>query len=437
MQTVTIIGAGLAGCEAALQLANRNIPVVLYEQKPKFFSPAHTSPLFAELVCSNSLKSTKRTSAAGLLKQELALMKSYLLEFALQASVDAGNALAVNREEFSRLVTHAVSSHLYIDVKHERVDRVPDSLAICAAGPLCSDELFSDFKRFTTAESLSFFDAAAPIVEAQSLDRTIVFEQSRWDQTSKGDYLNCPMNKEEYEEFWEALVHAELVIKREFEQKDLFCACQPVEEVARTGVNSLRFGALKPVGIVDPRTGKRPWANVQLRAENSYKTAYNLVGFQTNLTFGEQKRVFSLIPGIKDAQFSRFGVMHRNSFIDAPHTVDQTFKVKGSNCRLAGQISGTEGYTEAIASGLLAGLNTFAEVTGLKNVVLPQTTAFGSLVSYATNPETSNYQPMHVNFGIFQPLSDQTLKKQARYEEYSKRALADLSQYIAQRSDIF
>nr|WP_073294701.1 methylenetetrahydrofolate--tRNA-(uracil(54)-C(5))-methyltransferase (FADH(2)-oxidizing) TrmFO [Parolsenella massiliensis] len=436
-ETVTVVGAGLAGCECALQLARRGVPVRLVEQRPKKSSPAHHTDGMAELVCSNSLKSMRHDSAAGLLKEELALMGSELIALAKQAAVPAGGALAVDRERFSELVGARVVSEPLIEVVHEEATSVPEGRSVIAAGPLCSYALASCLSQLVGSESLSFFDAAAPIVDAETIDRSIVFSQSRYEEQGAGDYLNCPMNKDEYEAFMEALLGAERVVARDFEQRDLFCACQPVEEVARTGIDAARYGAMKPVGLTDPRTGRRPWAVVQLRPENADRTSYNLVGFQTNLTWPEQKRVFRLIPGLENAEFFRYGVMHRNSFVDAPRVLDDTFAIPGTKTRLAGQICGTEGYTEAIASGLLAALNTFADVSGLEHVRLPRTGALGSLVSYATNPATSPYQPMHVNFGIVPPLEGPRLKKRERYARYADRAITDLSAYVAERNDLF
>ncbi len=434
---VTVVGAGLAGCECALQLAKRGVRVRLCEQRPLASTAAHHTDGMAELVCSNSLKSTRRDSAAGLLKAELEMMGSELLACAKQASVPAGGALAVDRETFSALVGSLVEGNPLIEVVRGEVTEVPEGRCVIAAGPLCSDSLASSLGKLVGAESLSFFDAAAPIVDALTIDRSIVFSQSRYEDDGVGDYLNCPMNKEEYEAFIEALLGASRVVAKDFEQKDLFCACQPVEEVARTGIDSARYGAMKPVGLTDPRTGRRPWAVVQLRPENAEKTAYNLVGFQTNLTWGEQKRVFRMIPGLENAEFFRYGVMHRNSFVDAPRVLDHTFAVPGTQVRLAGQICGTEGYTEAIASGLLAALNTYADIKQLEQVSLPKTGALGSLVAYATNPETSPYQPMHVNFGIVPPLEGPRLKKRDRYGRYADRAIADLTAYIETRHDLF
>ena len=437
LDTVTVVGAGLAGSECALQLARRGVPVRLVEQRPTKSSPAHHTDCFAELVCSNSLKSMRPDSAAGLLKAELERMGSELLACARQAAVPAGGALAVDRTRFSQLVGERIEASPLIEVVRREATQVPEGRCVIAAGPLCSDALAKSVGDLVGAESLSFFDAAAPIVDAETIDRSIVFSQSRDEENGVGDYLNCPMDKQEYEAFMEALLGAERVVTKDFEQSDLFCACQPVEEVARTGIDAARYGAMKPVGLTDPRTGRRPWAVVQLRPENAELTSYNLVGFQTNLTWPEQRRVFRMIPGLENAEFFRYGVMHRNSFVDAPRVLDHTFAVPGTTVRLAGQICGTEGYTEAIASGLLAALNTYADLHGLAQVELPRTGALGSLVAYATNPATSPYQPMHVNFGIVPPLEGPRLKKRDRYARYSQRALADLDAYLATRHDLF
>ena len=364
-------------------------------------------------------------------------MGSELLACARQAAVPAGGALAVDRTRFSQLVGERIEASPLIEVVRREATQVPEGRCVIAAGPLCSDALAKSVGDLVGAESLSFFDAAAPIVDAETIDRSIVFSQSRYEENGVGDYLNCPMDKQEYEAFMEALLGAERVVTKDFEQSDLFCACQPVEEVARTGIDAARYGAMKPVGLTDPRTGRRPWAVVQLRPENAELTSYNLVGFQTNLTWPEQRRVFRMIPGLENAEFFRYGVMHRNSFVDAPRVLDHTFAVPGTTVRLAGQICGTEGYTEAIASGLLAALNTYADLHGLAQVELPRTGALGSLVAYATNPATSPYQPMHVNFGIVPPLEGPRLKKRDRYARYSQRALADLDAYLATRHDLF
>lgn len=435
--SVVVIGGGLAGSECALSLAARGISVRLYEQRPHGDAPAHHTAGLAELVCSNSLKSLRPESAAGLLKSELTLMGSRLLRIALQCAVPAGGALAVDRERFSEAVTRAVQASPCIELVREEVRQLPDGPVVVAAGPLCSPSLSEALSELVGTDRLAFFDAAAPVVYADSIDRTVAFSQSRYEGEGHGDYLNCPMDKQRYEEFWNELVGARRVVAKEFEQKDLFSACQPVEEVARKGVDTLRFGALKPVGIMDPATGRRPWAVVQLRSENCQQSAYNLVGFQTNLTWGEQRRVFRMIPGLEEAEFARFGVMHRNTFVDAPHALDKTFAIPGTTVRLAGQITGTEGYVEAIASGALAAANVAAELRGDEVVCLPNTGAFGSLVAYATDPQTEAYQPMHVNYGIVPPLGGGRLRKAERYRAYASRALADLREYLTLRPDLF
>lgn len=437
-ETVTVVGGGLAGSECALALAARGVPVRLFEMRPGTQSPAHHTGHLAELVCSNSLKATRLDSAAGLLKEELRRMGSTLIACSEEAAVPAGGALAVDREAFSRAVEERVAAEPFIEVVHEEVTSIPEGRVVIAAGPLCSPELAAQVQGLVGGEALSFFDAAAPIVDAATLDRSVLFTQSRYDDAAGGDYLNAPFNKEEYERFIDELLAAERVVQKDFERRDLFQACQPIEEVARTGRDAVRFGALKPVGLTDPRTGHRPWAAVQLRAENREGTAYNLVGFQTNLTWPEQRRVFRLIPGLEQAEFFRYGVMHRNTFVDAPHVLDRTFAVPGTTVRLAGQICGTEGYVEAIASGLLAALNTYAELIGAPAVELPATGALGSLVAYATDPATQGYQPMHVNFGLVPPLTDgKRRSKRDRYAAYSSRALADLDAYLATRGDVF
>ena len=435
---VTVVGGGLAGCECACQLADRGIPVTLHEMRPQTASPAHHTASLAELVCSNSFKSTRPDSAAGLLKEELSRMGSVLVSCARAAAVPAGGALAVDRVRFSRLVEEQVAARPSIEVVRGEVRDVPEGPCVIAAGPLCSPALSERLLALVGGDALSFFDAAAPIVDASTLDMDVLFTQSRYGEAGGGDYLNAPLDRDEYEAFIDALVGAERVVLRDFERRDLFQACQPAEEVARTGRDAIRFGAMKPVGLTDPRTGRRPWAAVQLRAENAERSAYNLVGFQTNLTFAEQRRVFRMIPGLENAEFFRYGVMHRNTFVDSPRVLDATFRVPGTRVRLAGQITGTEGYTEAIASGLLAALNTVADLAGADPVALPRTGALGSLVAYATDPATEGYQPMHANFGLVPPLSDgRRRSKRDRYAAYAERALADLDAYLATRPDLF
>ena len=438
MAQVTVIGGGLAGSECALQLARRGISVTLMEMRPQTMTPAHHTASFAELVCSNSFKATRHDSAAGLLKEELRLMGSELITCAAAAAVPAGGALAVDRERFSAEVEARIAAQPNITVERTEATTIPEGHVVIAAGPLCSPALAEEVLKLVGGTALSFFDAAAPIVDATTLNRDAIFTQSRYGEAGEGDYLNCPLNREEYDAFIDSLVGAERVVLKDFERTDLFQACQPAEEVARTGHDALRFGAMKPVGLIDPRTGHRPWAAIQLRAENRERTAYNLVGFQTNLTFPEQRRVFRMVPGLEDAEFFRYGVMHRNTFVDAPHVLDGTFAVPGTMVRLAGQITGTEGYMEAVASGLLAALNTVADLTGAPSVQLPETGALGALVHYATNPATEAYQPMHVNFGLVPPLADgKRRSKRDRYAAYADRALADLKQYLATRGDLF
>ena len=435
---VNIIGAGLAGSEAALQLAQRGVHVRLFEMRPETETDVHRGGDCAELVCSNSLKSTKPESAAGMLKAELAALGSQLIAAAGRSRVDAGGALAVDRDEFSADVTSMVKENPYIEY---RVMCVSDPLdaslgvadaTILATGPLTSDALAQWLVDKTGSDNLAFFDAAAPVVMADSLDMDVLFRQSRYEQDAPGDYLNAPFDKESYDAFIAELVAADRVIKRDFETKDLFQACQPIEEIARKGADAPRFGTCKPVGLTDPATGRRPWAAVQLRAENAQGTAYNLVGFQTNLTFGEQKRVFRMIPGLQNAEFARYGVMHRNTFIQAPRLLDRDLRLRGIDAPVyvAGQLSGTEGYCEAIASGLMCALFVYAQFQGMQAPLLPVETAFGALLDYATDPATQDYQPMHVNFGILKPLDQHIRNKGMRYAAYAERGSRAMEGYV-------
>ena len=436
---MNIIGAGLAGSEAALQLAQRGVHVRLFEMRPETETDAHRGGDCAELVCSNSLKSTKPESAAGMLKAELAAIGSQLIAAAGRSRVDAGGALAVDRDKFSADVTSMVKENPYIEY---RVMCVSDPLdaslgaadaTILATGPLTSDALAQWLVDKTGSDNLAFFDAAAPVVMADSLDMDVLFRQSRYEQDAPGDYLNAPFDKESYDAFIAQLVAADRVIKRDFETKDLFQACQPIEEIARKGADAPRFGTCKPVGLTDPATGRRPWAAVQLRAENAQGTAYNLVGFQTNLTFGEQKRVFRMIPGLQNAEFARYGVMHRNTFIQAPRLLDRDLRLRGIDAPVyvAGQLSGTEGYCEAIASGLMCALFVYAQIQGMQAPLLPVETAFGALLDYATDPATQDYQPMHVNFGILKPLDQHIRNKGMRYAAYAERGSRAMEGYVA------
>ena len=436
---MNIIGAGLAGSEAALQLAQRGVHVRLFEMRPETETDVHRGGDCAELVCSNSLKSTKPESAAGMLKAELAALGSQLIAAAGRSRVDAGGALAVDRDKFSADVTSMVKENPYIEY---RVMRVSDPFDAClgaadatilATGPLTSDALAQWLVDKTGSDNLAFFDAAAPVVMADSLDMDVLFRQSRYEQDAPGDYLNAPFDKESYDAFIAQLVAADRVIKRDFETKDLFQACQPIEEIARKGADAPRFGTCKPVGLTDPATGRRPWAAVQLRAENAQGTAYNLVGFQTNLTFGEQKRVFRMIPGLQNAEFARYGVMHRNTFIQAPRLLDRDLRLRGVDAPVyvAGQLSGTEGYCEAIASGLMCALFVYAQLQSMQAPLLPVETAFGALLDYATDPATQDYQPMHVNFGILKPLDQHIRNKGMRYAAYAERGSRAMEGYVA------
>ena len=444
-KTVAIIGAGLAGSEAALQLADRGLRVRLFEMRPQMPTPVHATDACAELVCSNSLKSTKPESAAGMLKTELAALGSHLLAAAHRHAVAAGGALAVDRTAFARDVTERIEAHPLIELVREEVRDLSaaaqgvDALII-ASGPLTSDALAASLASFTGESHLAFYDAAAPIVMTDSLDENRLFRQSRYEDGADGagDYLNAPFSREEYETFIDELVAAERVVLRDFETRELFQACQPIEEIARKGRDAPRFGPLKPVGLTDPRTGSRPWAALQLRAEDAHGASCNLVGFQTNLTFPEQQRVFRLIPGLEHAEFARFGVMHRNTFIDAPHLLDVRLRlttpsaqVLGVPVYVAGQLSGTEGYCEALRSGVHAALAVAAELTGVALPPRPRETAFGALLSYATDPATKGYQPSHVNFGIMEPLEVRVRNKRDRYAAYAARGAAALESYRA------
>ena len=435
---VTVVGAGLAGCEAALQLASRGVPVRLVEMRPERQTAVHRTGDVAELVCSNSLKGTTPGSAANGIKEELACMGAFLLEAAKKTAIPAGGALAVDRKRFSAAVLSLLEDQPLVTIERGEVTDIPSGPAIIATGPLTSDALAAVLEEELGCEGLAFYDAAAPIVEADSIDREVVFAQSRYDKGGQADYLNAPFDRETYEAFVTELVAANRVIDKHFKRRELFAACQPVEEVARTGMDALRYGALKPVGLVDPRCGRRPWAAVQLRAENAQASAFNLVGFQTNLRFGEQERVFRMIPGLEHAEFSRFGVMHRNTFVDTPHVLTKTLALpKHPQVHLAGQLTGTEGYLEAVASGLFAALAVYAELVGAKPPCLPKHSFIGALFDYATDPATQDYQPMHVNHGILEPIEPKIKNKSQRQAANAKRGLEALSAYVAARPDLF
>ncbi len=421
-QRITVIGAGLAGVEAANQIAKRGISVDLYEMKPIKKSPAHKSDNFAELVCSNSLKASRIDSAAGLLKEEMRLFGSVCLDAADKASVAAGGALAVDRDIFSSLITEEIKANPKITIHHEVVDKIPDGICVIASGPLTDAALAENIREFTGSEHLSFYDAAAPIVTSDSIDFTKAFFASRYGKGDGDDYINCPMNKEEYEIFHSALISAESAVTHEF---DVYEGCMPVEVLAKRGEDSIRFGPLKPVGLRDPRTDRRPWAVVQLRRENSKGSMYNLVGFQTNLKFGEQKRVFSLIPGLENAEFVRYGVMHRNTFINSPKLLNKNLALKIDNrVFFAGQLSGVEGYMESAASGIIAGINAVKTLLSEEPLILPDFTMIGALTGYITDETVTNFQPMGANFGVLPPLDTHIRDKRERYAALSDRSLS-------------
>lgn len=429
---VKVIGAGLAGCEAAWQTANAGIETELYEMKPLKYSPAHHYEGMAELVCSNSLKAARIDSACGLLKEEMRRLGSLIVPCAEATKVEAGGALAVDRKKFSDLVTERIKSHPLIRVISEEVTAIPEGNVIIATGPLTSGD-FADSIAERCGSYLSFFDAAAPIVTYDSLDKELVFFASRYDK-GDADYINCPMNKEEYELFYHELINAESAPLKEFdiESFKVYEGCMPVEVLARRGEDTMRFGPLKPVGLIDKRTGKRPYAVVQLRKENREGTMYNLVGFQTNLKFGEQKRVFSLIPGLQNAEFVRYGVMHRNSFINSPALLKATFEMK--NCPgvfFAGQITGVEGYVESAASGIMAGINMAAKMKGKPEFIMPPETMTGALSAYISDSfNEENFQPMGSNMGILPELPERIKDKKKKYQMYADRALMKLGELI-------
>lgn len=430
---VTVIGGGLAGSEAAFQLAVRGIPTRLVEMRPSRTAPAHHTADLGELVCSNSFKSVDPLTAPGMLKVELEGLGSMVLACARAAAVPAGGALAVDRARFSACITATLEALPSLEIVRQEAVSVPGGDVVIASGPLTSDALAADLSLYVGEERLAFFDAAAPIVDASSIDRSVCFAASRYGKGGGADYLNCPMDRQQYDAFLAELTTAGRVHAKDFESAELFQACQPAEEVARRGHDALRYGALKPVGLIDPRTGERPWAVVQLRPENREGTAYNLVGFQTNLRFGEQERVFRMIPGLENAEFLRYGVMHRNTFVDAPRLLSPDLSLRGEpRIRIAGQLSGTEGYLEAAASGLLASLGVaHHRTTGGRLPQLPRETALGALIAYATDPGTSPYQPMHVNFGLLPPTDPPIKHKKARYEAFSARGKRALDAWLA------
>ena len=421
---VSVIGAGLAGCEAAWQLAQRGVAVTLYEMKPQKKTPAHHTDDFAELCCSNSLRSDQLENAVGLLKQELRTLGSLILSCADETRVEAGGALAVDRHGFAALVTRRVRAHPNITVVEGEVTKIPDGEVIVASGPLTSDALAEEIARITgKTEGLHFFDAAAPLVTFDSVDMESAWFASRYDKGT-ADYVNCPMTQEEYEAFWQALTTAEQAEVHGFEDKQVFEGCIPVEVMARRGRDTLCYGPLKPRGLKDPKTGKEPFAVVQLRRDNSEGSVYNLVGFQTHLRFGEQKRVFSMIPALRNAEFVRYGVMHRNTYLDSPRLLDRYYRLKSDErIAFAGQMTGVEGYVESAASGFLAGVELARRLEGKAPANFPQETAIGALGLYVSNDSVTDFQPMNINFGIIPPLGYRVKGKRNKNAELSKRSL--------------
>lgn len=452
---ITVIGGGLAGSEAAYQIAKRGIKVKLYEMKPYRFSPAHKNENLAEVVCSNSFKSNLHTNACGLLKEELRLLDSLLIRVADEVAVPAGQALAVDREMFSKKVTEELEKVENVEIIRKEIGKcgkddneislkeiADNGIVIIATGPLTSDKLSKEITEIIEQDDLHFYDAAAPIIEKESIDMNIAFLGNRYDQERRKDedieawkkrlstqdasYINLPMNKEEYENFWKELVNAEVVELHEFEKREIFEGCMPIEVMAKRGIDTLRFGPLKPVGLTDLRTGRRPYAVVQLRQDNSQGTIFNMVGFQTNLKFGEQKRVFQMIPGLENAEFSKYGVMHRNTFINSPVLLDETYRLKkNTNIYFGGQITGVEGYVESIASGLVAGLNAVNQYLGKEKVTFSEYTIIGALSKYISSPN-DKFQPMNANFGILPELTEKIKDKKKRYEVLADRAIENL-----------
>ncbi|CAM3355604.1 FADH(2)-oxidizing methylenetetrahydrofolate--tRNA-(uracil(54)-C(5))-methyltransferase TrmFO [Marinicrinis lubricantis] len=430
---VTVIGAGLAGSEAAWQIAKRGIPVVLYEMRPLRQTPAHHTDQFAELVCSNSLRANGLTNAVGVIKQEMRELDSLILKSADKHAVPAGGALAVDRDGFTGEVTRTLRNHPLIEVRNEEITELPtEGITLVATGPLTSPALSENLRNITGEDYLYFYDAAAPIIEKDSIDMDKVFLASRYDK-GEAAYLNCPMTEEEFDRFYDALITAETAPLKEFEKEVFFEGCMPIEVMAKRGKQTVLFGPMKPVGLTDPRTGKTPHAVIQLRQDNAAGTLYNMVGFQTHLKWGDQKRVFSLIPGLEQAEIVRYGVMHRNTFINSPKLMEKTYQFKQRpNLFFAGQMTGVEGYVESAASGLIAGINAAKLASGSEPVVFPRETALGSMAYYITTAEFTNFQPMNVNFGLFPPLGQRIRNKKMKNEAIAERALTALRQFIPQ-----
>ncbi|CAH0119799.1 Methylenetetrahydrofolate--tRNA-(uracil-5-)-methyltransferase TrmFO [Paenibacillus sp. CECT 9249] len=432
---VTVIGAGLAGSEAAWQIASYGVPVVLYEMRPVRQTPAHHTDKFAELVCSNSLRANGLTNAVGVLKEEMRILNSLILNSADRNAVPAGGALAVDRDGFSEDVTRTLREHPLIEVRNEELTELPqEGVVVVATGPLTSPALSERIKQLMGEEYFYFYDAAAPIVEKDSIDMNKVYLASRYDK-GEAAYLNCPMNEEEFNAFYEALITAETAALKEFEKEIYFEGCMPIEVMMQRGKQTALFGPMKPVGLVNPHTGELPYAVVQLRQDNAAGTLYNMVGFQTHLKWGEQKRVFSMIPGLENAEFVRYGVMHRNTFINSPKLMRPTYQFRGRDTLFfAGQMTGVEGYVESAASGLIAGLNAARLAKGQACLTLPQETALGSMAEYITTTDFRNFQPMNANFGLFPPLGERIRNKKEKNEKIAHRALETLRHFATRHA---
>ena len=431
MTDVVIIGGGLAGCEAALQIAKKGIKVKLYEMKPVKYSEAHSNENLAEVVCSNSFKSNAITNACGLLKEELRILGSELIKIADEVRVPAGQALAVDREEFARKVTEVVSKNENIELIRQEVTQIPEKeIVVIATGPLTSEKLSKEILKLTGGKNLAFYDAAAPIIEKDSINMDIGFFGDRYGKLSDNSYINLPMTKEEYEKFYNELINAEVATLHEFEKREIFEGCMPIEIMAKRGIDTLRYGPLKPVGFRNPKDDSKPYAIIQLRQDNAKATLYNMVGFQTNLKFGEQKRVFSLIPGLENANFVKYGVMHRNTYINSSKLLDSTYNLKSnSNIYFAGQITGVEGYVESIASGMVVGLNIVNKLLGKEKIIFPKETVIGALSKYIST-ENENFQPMNANFGILPELDVRIKDKIERYGKLAEISLENLQEYV-------
>ena len=427
--SVNVIGAGLAGSEAAWQIANQGVKVRLYEMRPQKLTPAHHTENFAELVCTNSLRANRLTNAAGLLKEEMRTFNSIIMESADKHSVPAGGALAVDRETFSKEVTEKLHNHPNVEIINEEIDEIPEGLTVIATGPLTSDDLAKDITKFTCSDGLFFFDAAAPILEKSSLDMDKVYLKSRYDK-GEAAYLNAPMTKDEFYNFYNELIKAETAELHDFEDDKFFEGCMPIEEIASRGAQTMLYGPLKPVGLEDPRTGKEPFAVVQLRQDNAAGDLYNIVGFQTHLKWGEQKRVFSMIPGLENARFVRYGVMHRNTFLCSPEVMQATYQTKKRpDLFFAGQMTGVEGYVESAASGLYAGLNAARIAQGKDPVIFPEETMMGAMAHYITHASVKNFQPINANFGIVPKLQERIRNKQERNLKISERAIDRIKKF--------